>query len=259
MSSVIPDGGDLVLVTVNYISPHGVYVSLDEYGGMKGFLHVSEISTGRVRHIEHFIRMGQKEVLKVIRVNRARGEVDLSLKQVTKQEKKDKLIEVKQQEKARNIIWLVKSKLNLSEEETRKLQASLEEKFGTLYEALEEVAREGGSVLSDLGLPTTYVSIIEEVAKEKVALPKVDINGVLEISSPLSNGIDVVKNALSVAESLRAPNSKIMISYLSAPKYRIVVEAGDYKEAEKILKHVVQVVHDEMKSKGTVNFTRKEN
>ncbi len=114
MSLDIPEEGELVLVTVNQITTYGVYVSLDEYHGMRGFLHRSQIATGRVRHIERFIRVGQKEVLKVIRVNRARKEVDLSLKQVTGQDKKDKLIDVKQREKAKNIIEMVRGKINLS-------------------------------------------------------------------------------------------------------------------------------------------------
>ncbi|MFQ6134392.1 MAG: translation initiation factor IF-2 subunit alpha [Nitrososphaerales archaeon] len=253
----IPEEGEFVLVTVNQITSHGVYVSLDEYNRMRGFLHRSQVATGRVRHIERFIRVGQKEVLKVIRVSRAREEVDLSLKQVTRQDKKDKLIDVKQREKAKNIIEMVRSKLDLSREENYKFQSALENQFGTLYQALEDVTKEGGKVLSGLGLPQVYIDSLEEVAKEKITLPKVKIKGILEVSSPLSNGIEIVKKALSTAEKLETFSAKILISYVSAPKYRLVVEAGDYKEAEKILKKAVEVVQNEMKKKGTMKFLRK--
>ncbi len=257
MSLDIPEEGELILITVNQITTYGVYVSLDEYHGMRGFLHRSQIATGRVRHIERFIRVGQKEVLKVIRVNRARREVDLSLKQVTGQDKKDKLIDVKQREKAKYIIEMVKGKINLSSEDNYKFQSALEDKFGTLYQALEDVTRDGVGVLSGLGLPQVYIDSLEEVTKEKITLPKVEISGILEVSSPLSNGIEVVKEVLSAAEKLATNNTKILISYVSAPKYRLVVEADDYKEAEKVLKKAVEVVQSGIKKKGTMNFIRK--
>ena len=48
----LPDRGEIVLCTVREITPHGIYVDLDEYNNMNGFLHISEISTGWVRNIE---------------------------------------------------------------------------------------------------------------------------------------------------------------------------------------------------------------
>lgn len=257
MGEDIPERGELVLVTVKQISSHGVYVSLDEYDGMRGFLHRSEVATGRVRHIERFIRMGQKEVLKVVRVNKARAEVDLSLKQVSKQEKKEKLIEVKQNDKAKNILDAVKGKLNLNTELSQKYESTLDDKFETTYQALEAVAREGGKVLEGTSLPESYVHTLEEVAKEKITLPRVEISGVLEVTSHLPNGIDVIKGALAAAEKIEAPRAQVMIRYISAPKYRVAVEADDYKTAEKILKAAVETVQDKMQKKGTVNFIRK--
>jgi len=256
MSEDIPELGEFVLATVNQITTYGVYVSLDEYNGMKGFLHRSEVATGRIRRIGRFIRVGQKEVLKVIRVNRNRREVNLSLKQITKQEKKDKLIEVKHYDKAQNIIEMTRNGLKLNQSESDNYQSILENHFDTLYKALEDLSREGSKVISDLGLPKTYIDYIEEIAKEKISPPKVAIKTIIEVSSPLPNGIDIVKKALSLAEMKATPNTAVTISYLSAPKYRLVVEAADYKEAEKVLKSVVDVVQDKMKKHGTFQFKR---
>ena len=68
----LPEEGDIVFVNVKQVTNHGAYVSLEEYGNITGFLHISEIATGWIRNIERYVRPNQKIVLKVIRVNKTR-------------------------------------------------------------------------------------------------------------------------------------------------------------------------------------------
>ena len=69
----LPKEGEIIIATVRQMTGHGVYVTLDEYSDMTGFLHISEIATGWIRNIERYVRPKQKTVLKVIRVNKVRG------------------------------------------------------------------------------------------------------------------------------------------------------------------------------------------
>ena len=39
---------------------HGAYVTLDEYGGIQGFLHISEIAPGWIRSINRFVKENEK-------------------------------------------------------------------------------------------------------------------------------------------------------------------------------------------------------
>jgi len=57
----LPEVGEVVISTVKEITPHGIYVTLDEYGGMTGFLHVSEVSTGWVRNLERIAKTSTKD------------------------------------------------------------------------------------------------------------------------------------------------------------------------------------------------------
>ena len=246
----------MVLATVTDITRYGAYVALDEYGGMRGFLHVSEISTGWVRHIDRYVKLRQKAVLKVIRVNRERREVDLSLRQVGGEERKSKLIAVKRAERAASILELLKAKLNLGRDEYLGLSRKLVEKFNGTYEALETVVRQGPKAWEDLGLKPEQLTTAEAIIKEKITIPTVSIRGVLEARSNQPDGIEVIRQALSAAESVNGV-SQVEVKYVGAPRYRITVTSENYKSAEKVLENAVQTAKSVLeKAKGALTFKR---
>src|ERR671922_2564876 len=146
----LPEEGDVVIATVRQLTGHGAYVVLDEYNGMTGFLHISEIATGWIRNIERYVKPKQKAVLKVIRVDKTRAEVDLSLKQVSGEERKSKLIEVKKNEKATAYIEMVKVKANLSDEQIDEIEDKILQKHDSVYDLFEVVAKKGTESVRNL-------------------------------------------------------------------------------------------------------------
>ncbi|MEM2960521.1 MAG: S1 RNA-binding domain-containing protein, partial [Candidatus Bathyarchaeia archaeon] len=98
-----PEVGELVISTINEITDYGAYVRLDEYG-KDGFLHISEISSGWIRNIRDHIREGEKVVLKVLRVDPNRNQIDLSLRRVTQREKREKIMLWKRGRKADSLL-----------------------------------------------------------------------------------------------------------------------------------------------------------
>lgn len=253
----LPEHGEIVIATIKDVTSHGAYVTLDEYGGMTGFLHISEIATGWVRNIERYVKPKQKAVLKVIRVNKARAEVDLSLKQVGGEEKKSKLMEVKKDEKGRAFMELIKERCKLSDEQVTKYSEVLSESAPMLYDVFESVARKGVKVVEDLDLPKEVISAIEEVA-DKIAIPTMEVRGILEITCRKPNGIEVIKDVLKDVEENEG-GGKVEITYIGAPKYRIIVNADNFKIAEKMLNAAVYKIEDGIKkNNGTFNFTREE-
>jgi len=111
----MPEQGEIVLATVSKVMDHGAYVTLDEYDDIQGFLHISEIAPGWIRSISRFVRDGEKKVLLVKKVNSKRGDIDLSLKQISKDQKKQKLKEVKKFEKGKTLLQNVQEKAKLSD------------------------------------------------------------------------------------------------------------------------------------------------
>jgi len=249
-----PEVGEVVLATVKEITPYGAYVTLDEYDDMIGFLHISEISTGWVKNIEKYIKERQKIVLKVIRVNEKRNEIDLSLRQVSREERKRKLIEVKRETKAKALLDMVKRRLEIEDDE--KYRRILETEFKDLYDALENVVKKGPSILTNLGIDDSYANTLYEIVKERIRIPQVEISGILEIYSPRPDGVEVIKEVLRKAMEPGLSDVKIRIVYLGSPRFKISVIAENYKIAEKALSMVLSKIEKGMKKRGAYSFKR---
>jgi len=251
-----PEVGEIVVATITRIMDQGAYVALDEYNNIQGFLHVSEIATGWIRNVEKFLKVGEKKVLLVKRVDPARSEIDLSLKQISTDQKKKKLLELKRREKENALIENLKSRSNLSKSELDKLESVLVEKFGSIYDAFSEVSAKGVSVLENLSVSPKALTVIEELSS-KIQIPHVEIRGILELTCTKPNGIEIIKNALIEATTNKKVD--ISITYVGAPKYRITIIAQNFKEAEKELKPLLLSIQDTIEKKGgTFKFTREE-
>lgn len=251
-----PEVGEIVVSTITRIMDQGAYVTLDEYNNIQGFLHVSEITTGWIRNVEKFLRVGEKKVLLVKRVDSARSEIDLSLKQVSTDQKKKKLLELKRREKERALVENLKSRANLSKDEVDKIENILIEKFDSVYEAFSEVAAKDKSILDNLSIPPKALVIIEELSG-KIQVPHVEIRGILELTCSKSNGIEIIKSAL--LDITNNKNVDVSITYIGAPKYRITITAQNFKEAEKELKPILLSIQDSIEKKGgTFKFSREE-
>lgn len=252
-----PEVGDLVIATIKRITDYGAYATLDEYN-KEGLLHISEVSSSWVRNIRSFIREGQKVVLKVLRVDAEKEHVDLSLRRVTKRERKEKILSWKKERKADTLLRTASEKLKMPPEEFyKKIAPLLEKDFEEIHEELERAAREGAGVLIKAGVPEDIAIVLEEVAKEKIKLPMVRVKGILNLKCTKSNGVMAIQEALLSAQKIKPKNAKIEVYVVGPPKYRIVVSAQDYKEAEKILEKAINtVVENITEAGGQGTFTR---
>jgi len=237
-----PEEGDLAIATVKTITDYGAYVVLDEYQ-KEGLLHVSEVSSGWVRNIRNFVREGQKLVLKVLRVDTEKGHIDLSLRRVTRRERKEKILLWKKERKADSLLRSASEELKISSQEIdEKVGTLLEKEFGGIYEGLEKTAREGAEVLLKVGVPEDIVAVIEKIAKEKIKAPMVKVKGILSLQCPKPNGVNLIRDSLLSAEKIGLKGAKVRVYVVAPPRYRIIVSALDYKEAEEIIDKATELV-----------------
>ncbi len=252
-----PEVSDLVVCTVSNVKNFGAFVTLDEYGGKEGFIHVRDVATGWVKYIRDHVREGQKTVCKVLHVDRDRGHIDLSLKQVNEHQKREKIQEWKNEKKAEKLLEIVGTKMGKTLDQAyAEVGDKLVSEFGTLFGAFEQ-ATVDGELLKEAGLEKKWASAVTEVAKENIQTPSVTIDGLLEVTNPKPDGVDHVRKAL--ATGLDSEEAEVSIHYIGAPKYKVTVTAGDYKLAEQELKAAVDRVTAAVeKGGGAASFSRKE-
>jgi len=253
-----PEYGDLVIATIEKVMDYGAYAKLEEYNNRQGFLHISEISSARIRRIRDYVRENQKMILKVIRVEVEKGHINLSLRRVTKRERIEKNKSWKKDRKGEALLNEVAEKVGLPMHEVyQKAGVILEEEYG-LYEGFEKVVKEGVEVLTKLDIPEDLAKVIAQVAEERIKIKMVKVRGVLEVRCMKPNGVKCIQDAfIGARKSHRAKDAKIEFYVIAAPRYRVEVSADNWKRAEKLFEKVCEsVVTNITKAGGHGSFKR---
>ena len=253
----LPENGELVVCTVKSVKNFGAFVTLDEYDDREGFIHVRDVATGWVKYIRDFVREGQKIVCKVLGVDSTKGHIDLSLKSVNDHQKREKIQQWKNEKKAEKLLEIVAERMSIDIDKAYKQFGNeLLEAYETLYSAFESAVAYPEDFLSEFS--GKWTDTFMEVAKENVAAPMVQIDGVLEMTSSAPNGMELVRNAL-IAGLAAADGAAVEITCVGCPRYRVVVNASEYKEAEDIMKAVTSTAIESLTSNNGTAVLKREN
>ncbi|MBD3387670.1 MAG: translation initiation factor IF-2 subunit alpha [Candidatus Altiarchaeales archaeon] len=233
-----PEPGELVIGTVKSIFNQGAFIDLDEYTGRRGMLHLSEISLKWVRNIRDYVKEGQKVVVVVLRIDPKRGHIDLSLRRVNDSQRKQKLQQVKQKQRALKLLELMASELKLKPESvTKKLSNTLSE-YDSLYSGLEAISLDE-KVADGLDIPDKWRKKLVELVKKSIKPPVVEVTGFVKLQSFESDGVEMIKSSLREILKHKPRDCDMELNYVSAPLYRVKVRASDYKKAEKAMRKAV--------------------
>jgi translation initiation factor 2 subunit 1 len=231
-----PEKGELVVGNVDEIADFGVFVDLDEYEDKRGLAHISEVASGWIKNIRDHVREGQTVVAKVLDVDESSQQIDLSIKDVNEHQRKEKIQEWKNEQKADNWMTIAFGE-DVTDEQYGAVANALLAEFGSLYEGFEQAAIHGQSALEDVDLDDEEVERIVATARENVSVPYVNVTGYVDLRCPTGDGVDAIQEALQSAEGNgEVPEGvELTVSYVGSPEYRIKVRAPDYKTAESAL------------------------
>ncbi len=246
-----PEVGDLVVASVTRVVDYGAYVKLDEYDGVEGLIHISEIASTYVKNIRVHVREGQKLVLKVLRVSTQRAQVDLSLRRVTGREKSEKMLEWKKVKKADSMIKGAAERLKVGEEDVSKIKLVIFEKFDNPFDAFEEATDEGEEIFTKLGISEDWAKALTEVARSKIRLEKAKVTGTVELTCTKTEGVEAIRQALHGAKKVKkSRGTTIKIYTVGSPRYRFEVRSKEITDAQATLNLAVEEALNSIKVLG---------
>ncbi len=248
----LPGENDLVMCTVTKVFSHGAFAKLDEYQGRDGFIHISEVASTWIKNIRDFVKEGQKTVAKVLNVDQAKGHIDLSIRRVSEAQRKNKIQEWKRAQKSEKLMEIAAKEIDKTLKQAyEEAGFALDEKYGEIYTALEEMTISSAEVFKGLDIPKEWEEPLLKVANENIVLPSVSITGYLDIRSMLPNGVDLIKESLIVARDAKyGDDIKVDIKYVKSPTFSVNVTAPEYKEAEEALKMCADTAIGHIKKLG---------
>jgi translation initiation factor 2 subunit 1 len=237
-----PSEGDLVVGTVREVQNFGAFVTLEEFPGKEGFLHIAEVSTGWVKRIRDHVREQQRLVVKV-----------------NEHQRREKIQEWKNEQKAEKLLEIAATRLKKTTDQAwDEFGAKLADTYGALYAAFEAAASDEEALATE-GFKGAWVKAVNEVARENIVVPFVTVKGYLDLVIPRPDGIKHIREALeAAAKSSDYEDVEISVTYLGAPLYLLKVRAPDYKVAEAQLEKASQAAIKVAKKRGGTAEFRKE-
>jgi translation initiation factor 2 subunit 1 len=248
-----PEEDEIVLCKVTKIFPNSVFVELLEYG-KPGMIHISEVSPGRIRNLRDYVSVGRQIVCKILRMDREKGHIDLSLRRVNSNQRREKLDEIKSELKSESLVKNLAKKLGRKFEELYdEITKEVFKKYSYLNLCFKDVVA-GEVDLIKLGLSKELSKEITEAVIEKFKPKKIKIQGEIRLKTFHEDGVDKVKKTLISVEKI---SKTIDLSYLGAGRYKLIVEDFDYKPAEKTLKKI-QTILEKFNDKKSESFFERE-
>ncbi len=186
-----------------------------------------------IKNIHEFISEGQRLVVKVHRLDREKNHVDVSLKRVSEEEKKNKLAQVSFEKRAKKLLEIsikgVKVKVDFED-----VRNKIEEEYGDLYSCLKEASEQGEAALDGIDIPKGLKAQLVEVAKKNIKKQMVTVDGIATLICYGGDGVEAIKKVFS------ACRKDSEVTYLGAPKYKISIVSEDYKSGEKKLSSILE-------------------
>lgn len=233
-----PEQGELLIATVKKILPYGAFLTLEEYGGMEGFMHISEVAPRWIKNIHEFLSERQKLVVKVHRIDREKGQVDVSLKRVNEQEKKNKLESVRREKRAEKLLeHAVKN--SKSKKDLEKLKAQVLGQYDDLYSFMEDLRDSGEEAFEGIDVDAPLRKELLDNAKKYVKKPIVELERIITLKCYENDGVEAVKAAFR----------DVPAHYLGAGRYLVSITAPDYKQANKEMDKLISKVEKGLKGR----------
>lgn len=216
-----PEEGEIVVARTHSTDENVLCMKLVEYGDTPGLVLSNELSKKRIRSMHQITKIGSMEVCQVLRVDGAKGHIDLSLKKVGEKEKKECLENASRNKLAYQIMVKAAKLANVP------LKTLYEEmgypktqEYGSLYMYFVEM-KDDMHALDKEKYGEYFSRVIEEQFKASAFKVRIDV----DVTMP-KDGVNAIKMAFRQASDV---DDSLELNLLRTPTYSIV-KVSDNKE-----------------------------
>ncbi len=217
----LPERDEIVVCEITKINPNSAYARLLEYD-RSGMIHVSEVAKRWVRDIREFVKENQLIVCKVTRVDD--NYISLSIKRINKNQADRRLQEFKRERNAEKFLEQIGKQFGMSMDQVyEEIGYELEEKLGSFHKTFD-IALKNPSLLTEKGIDKKWADAIIDIAKKSFVEKTYEVKAKLTLTSYASDGMDVIKQALS-----STAGKELEVRYISAPNYEVKGSGKDIR------------------------------
>ena len=252
----MPKIGDLVMVKVHSMTDTSAYVHLLEFNNIEGMVPFTELSRRRIRSVNQIAKVGKLMVVVVIRVDRGKGYIDLSKKQVTPEERKKCEAKFMKSKKVTQIMQRV------AQETEVPIETIMTQIAWTLYksrqwphafDALKQAVGEPEAILGPLNLdPKVYERVCVTV-QHKLRAELLKIQADVDVTCFTIEGVDAIREVLLHGQetgSGGADGASVQVFVQAPPLYILSTQSEDKEEGIKRLWDVIDAMKTMMAKKG---------
>lgn len=237
----LPAFGDLVIGTVKRIDTYGAYVTLDEYGGIEARVDRREIALRRIRSIKRHLQVGQQTVFKVKRAQERPVQIDLSLRRVQRNERREKLISWNQQQKIEKILTTLAERTGVSDQTVEEsVVKPLWDRGEDVYATFKKISEKRKLPAELSGIPGNLQDELIRLCSSEIQPRKEFLTGILILSSRNKYGANDIREAALAALSAGTEDATVTLNVMGTPLYRLRVESSDKKVATAVFDSAVQ-------------------
>jgi translation initiation factor 2 subunit 1 len=243
-----PEQDELVLCKVKRVQNYGAWVEVLEYN-QEGYIHISQVASTWIKNIRNHIREGQMRVGRVIRIDRSKGVIDISLRKVSKDQEKTRIELWRHTKRAEALMGIAAKALKVKEPEfIDGVSRAIQKNYSDPFVAFEDALSKGVGAFE--GVSDAWAKELLKVAIENVKIPIIEIRGTLNIQFTKPDGIEYIKKAFEKVDK------DAEVRYISAPKYLIRVKGKEPKELNRKLSDNVERIKKLVTaSGGSFEFT----
>ncbi|KRX05736.1 Translation initiation factor 2, alpha subunit, middle domain [Pseudocohnilembus persalinus] len=244
-----PKEEDLVVVQVTNIEENASYVSLLEYNRIEGMITPNELTKTMKQSVHKALKLGKQEVVRVLRVDKQKGYIDLSKREVSKEEELKCLDRFSKSKQCNTIVVSI----------NEKNKTSLDELYNTIIYPLYEkhpdqhpleiftLSLNEPSLLDELKLDPKVREILDYEIARRLKPQSIRVKTDFELSCYGYEGVNAIVNSLKVGEQCSTDKFKIKFYIVGSPVYSGSIQTSDRASGIKILNQALEKIEQEIK------------